>query len=78
MKKCAKCGARYDSEYDGCPECASIAPRVKGWTRYERNWQEESLRKYGRASMSPRQAIILAVLATLMAAGTLAMYFASH
>lgn len=22
MKKCAKCGERYDDEYDGCPACA--------------------------------------------------------
>lgn len=25
MKKCAKCGAEYDDEYDACPKCAEQA-----------------------------------------------------
>jgi predicted nucleic acid-binding Zn-ribbon protein len=29
MKKCAKCGAEYADEFDGCPECAKREPKAK-------------------------------------------------
>lgn len=31
VKKCARCGARYDEEYDSCPECADDPYANKPW-----------------------------------------------
>ena len=75
MKKCAKCDRTYDSEYDACPYC-SKHDAIKN--PYEREWAKRSEAKYGRATMSPRRAIILVVCTLVMGACALAMALQPH
>jgi hypothetical protein len=75
MKKCAKCDRTYDGDYDACPYC-SKHDAIKN--PYEREWAKRSEAKYGRSTMSPRRAALLATFTVVMAALVLAVYFAGH